>query len=65
MVRTDVFARAIPWTLILHKHPMPLDLNFKARDRISSALAVFALVVTVIALLHGGLWWVAPVLSLL
>ena len=64
MVRTDVFARAIPWTLILHKHPMPLDLNFKVSDRISSALAVFALLVTVIALLHGGLWWLAPVLSL-
>jgi hypothetical protein len=64
MVRTDFFARAIPWTLILHKHPMPLDLNFKAGDRISSALVVLTLLATVIALLHGGLWWRAPLVSL-
>ena len=64
MVGTDLFSRAIPWALLLHKHPMPLDLNFKAGDRISSALGVVALMATVIALLHGGLWWFAPFLSL-
>jgi hypothetical protein len=64
MVWTDFFARAIPWALILHKHPMPLDLNFKAGNRISSMLAVLTLLVTVIALLHGGGWWLAPILSL-
>jgi GT2 family glycosyltransferase len=64
MVRTDLFARAIPWTQILHKHPLPLDLNFKAGDRISGALAALTLPAAVIALLHGGLWWLAPLATL-
>lgn len=64
MVRTDFFARAIPWARILHKYPMPLDLNFKAGDRISGVLAALTLLVTVVALLHGGAWWLAPMVSL-
>jgi GT2 family glycosyltransferase len=65
MVWTDLFARAIPWALILHKHPMPLDLNFKAGDRISGAMAVLTLLVSVVALLHGGVWWLAPIAGLI
>ena len=64
MVRTDLFERAIPWTLILREHPMPRDLNFRAGDRISSVLAVLSLLATVVALLHGGEWWLAPVVGL-
>ena len=64
MVWTDLFARAIPWTLMLREHPMPLDLNFKAGDRISSVLAVLSLMGTVLALLHGGGWWLAPLVGL-
>lgn len=64
MVRTDLFARAIPWARLLHKHPMPLDLNFKAGDRISGALTVLALLVTVVALRHGGEWCLAPLITL-
>jgi GT2 family glycosyltransferase len=64
MVRTDFFARAIPWTLILHKHPMPLDLNFKAADRIGGALTFLTLLLTLVALLHGGEWWLAPMVCL-
>ena len=64
MVRTDFFARAVPWTLILHKHPIPLDLNFKAADRTSGALTFLTLLFTLVALLHGGEWWLAPMLCL-
>jgi glycosyltransferase involved in cell wall biosynthesis len=65
MVRTDFFGRAIPWAGILHKYPMPLDLNFKAGDRISGVVAALTLLVTIIAFLHGGAWWLAPIVSLI
>jgi len=61
MVWTDFFARAIPWARILYKYPMPAGLNFKVSDRMSVALAALTLLFTVVALLHGGHWWVAPV----
>jgi glycosyltransferase involved in cell wall biosynthesis len=64
MVRTDLFARAIPWAGILHKYPLPFDLNFRAGDRISSALAALTLLTTVVALIHRGAWWLAPAISL-
>ena len=64
MVRTDFFARAIPWARILHQYPMPLDLNFKTSDRMSGVLAALTLLVTVVALLHGGAWWLAPIVCL-
>jgi GT2 family glycosyltransferase len=64
MVWTDFFLRAIPWAQILHKYPMPRDLNFRLRDRISGALLVLTLLTTIVALLHGGAWWLVPVASL-
>jgi GT2 family glycosyltransferase len=64
MIGTDFSARAIPWARLLHTYPMPLDLNFKAPDRISGALAALTSLVTVAALLHGGAWWLAPMVSL-
>src|SRR6185503_20913478 len=45
-------------------YPLPLDLNFKTRDRISGLLAALTLLVTMIALLHGGAWWLAPLITL-
>lgn len=65
MVRTDFFLRAIPWAQVLHKYPMPLDLNFRVSDRLSGALSVLTLLTSIVALLHGGAWWLAPVVSLL
>jgi GT2 family glycosyltransferase len=64
MVQTDLFGRAIPWASMLHKHPLPRDLNFGVRDRISVMLAVLTLLFTIVASLHGGRWWLAPVTSL-
>ena len=64
MVRTDFFERAIPWALMIHKHPLPFDLNFKTSDRISSVLVSFTLLAAIVAILHGGGWWLAPVVSL-
>ena len=63
MVQTDFFARAIPWAGLLHKYPLPLDINFTALDRISGVLAVFTLLATIVALLHGGAWWISPILG--
>src|ERR1035437_8551310 len=62
MVQTDLFARAIPWASLLHRYPMPLDLNFTLRDRMSGTLVAVAWIVTLIALIHGGVWWLAPLL---
>lgn len=62
MVRADLFARAIPWAGLLNRYPMPLDLNFTLQDRLSGALIGLAWIVTLIALIHGGLWWLAPLI---
>jgi len=64
MLRTDLLARAIPWAAILHKQPVPLDLNFRAVDRISVALAAITLLSAVMALIYGGAWLLAPLVSL-
>ena len=62
MVRVDLFSRAIPWAGLMHRYPLPLDLNFTLHDRISAALVALAWIVSVIALIHGGLWWLAPLI---
>jgi glycosyltransferase involved in cell wall biosynthesis len=64
MVHADLFARAIPWAGLLDRYGMPLDLNFKAQDRMSGALVAAAWVVSLIALIHGGVWWLAPLICL-
>ena len=64
MVRTDLFARAIPWASLLDRYPMPLDLNFMVQDRMSGALVALASLVTLVALIHGGVWWLAPLICL-
>ncbi|HVF41725.1 MAG TPA: glycosyltransferase family 2 protein [Pyrinomonadaceae bacterium] len=44
LLRADVFARALPWSrLILEEGSMPRDLNLRASDRASAALACAAL----------------------
>lgn len=60
MVHTDLVARAIPWTVLLYRHPLPRDLNFRASDRISVLLTVAAPLAASLALLRGGPWWLAP-----
>jgi glycosyltransferase involved in cell wall biosynthesis len=62
MVRVDLFSRAIPWAGLMHRYPLPLDLNFTLQDRISAALVALAWIVTLIAMIHGGLWWLAPLI---
>jgi hypothetical protein len=64
MVSTDLFARAIPWTLLIRRYPLPLDLNFTVSDRISAALACLTLPLILIALIHSGAWRLAPLLAL-
>jgi glycosyltransferase involved in cell wall biosynthesis len=64
MVWTDFFVRAVPWAALLRRYPLPCDLNFKILDRISGALVAATLLAGIIALLHGGAWWLAPPISL-
>lgn len=64
MVWTDFYFRAIPWAGLLRKHPLPRDLNFRSADRLSAALAALLLPSTAVALTFGGLWWLAPLASL-
>src|SRR5579862_7978697 len=64
MVQTDLLVRAIPWAALLRGFPLPFDLNFKISDRISGALTAATLPLLVIALLHGGAWWLLPPISL-
>jgi len=35
MIRTDLLERAMPWAMLLHRHPLPFDLNFRIKDRVS------------------------------
>src|SRR5919107_3563364 len=57
LVRADVRDRALPWSrLILEEGSMPRDLNLRAADRASAALACAALA----ALACAGLALVAP-----
>jgi len=60
MIRTDLLARAIPWAALLRRFPLPYDLNFTVSDRVSGALAASTLLLSVLALLHGGVWWLLP-----
>jgi GT2 family glycosyltransferase len=61
MIHTDLFARAIPWMSILHRHALPFDLNFKLVDRISALFVALTLLTVVLALMHGGGWRLIPV----
>jgi GT2 family glycosyltransferase len=48
MIRTDVWARAVPWTeLILSYHEMPRDLNLRIENKLSVVL-VFGIIVLVL-----------------
>ena len=65
MFQTDLFGRAIPWTRLLRRYPLPHDLNFRLGDRVSCLLAAllpFALGLTV---LRHAYWAVPAVLALI
>lgn len=50
LLRADVTARAIPWSrLILEEGSMPRDLNLRAGDRVSAALACAAVLTLALA----------------
>ena len=57
VIRTDLFQRSIPWTLLIHsRRRITHDLNLRMRERISVTAASI-----LVAALTGGLWW-APAL---
>ena len=59
MLRTDLFQRAIPWTLLIHsRRRAPNDLNLSVQGRLSTAAAML------LALgLVCGLWWTPAFLA--
>jgi hypothetical protein len=62
VLRTDLFARALPWSrLILERGELPSDLNLRPSQRVAAVLAGPALVALVVlpALAVSGLWIVA------
>jgi GT2 family glycosyltransferase len=64
MVWTDLYLRAIPWVGLMRKHPLPRDLNFRMSDRVSGALVALLMPALLFAFWRGGVWWLAPLLSL-
>jgi GT2 family glycosyltransferase len=59
LIKTDVFARAIPWTrLILRQHSLPNDLNLKTSQRICVAISGVMILVAALAC------WTQPELML-
>lgn len=64
MIHTDLMARAIPWAGLLHKYPLPPDLNFRIGDRFSCALVALIPMAALMALKYGSLWVWAPLATL-
>ncbi len=64
-VRTDIFARAIPWTRLLLRHPdLPADLNLGWSTRLS-AMLVWLLLPTILLAIWTPWAWVGVALILL
>jgi hypothetical protein len=56
----DCRDRALPWgRLVRAGHPLPLDLNFTARDRLATGLLALAALALVGALVAKGYWAIA------
>jgi GT2 family glycosyltransferase len=61
MVKTDVFDRGIPWTLlILRAGRMPDDLNLRWTQRLSVAIAGFAMLLGILATVQSGGRFLTP-----
>jgi glycosyltransferase involved in cell wall biosynthesis len=65
LVQTDVFVRAIPWTLLWLKHRrLPSDLNFAADQR-AAAMVAFALAIAIPVAIFKYWAWLVVVLLLI
>ena len=57
LVRTDIFDRAIPWTLlILRNRDLPNDLNLSGAQRVSAALAALLVIGTTLSVFQVGVF---------
>ena len=66
MIRTDVFARAIPWTeLILSYREMPCDLNLRTENRLSVVLVYGIIVLVIVSIGFPSLLLIAGFLAAL
>jgi glycosyltransferase involved in cell wall biosynthesis len=66
MIRTDVFARAIPWTeLILSYREMPRDLNLRTENRLSVVLVYGIIVLVLVSIGFPSLLLIAGFLAAL
>jgi GT2 family glycosyltransferase len=63
LVTTDVWGRAIPWTLLwLEGRRLPADLNFSADQRIAAIVALAIATVTSVAIFRFRLWMLVAAL---
>jgi glycosyltransferase involved in cell wall biosynthesis len=61
MIFTDIFQRALPWTLLMRRYGLPRNLNFRWQDRLSVACAGLLPVLLVLAWVARGMWWIPAV----
>jgi glycosyltransferase involved in cell wall biosynthesis len=63
LIATDVWGRAIPWTLLwLEGRELPADLNFSVDQRLAAAVAVAIAILTPIAIFRPQLWMLVAIL---
>jgi glycosyltransferase involved in cell wall biosynthesis len=63
LVTTDVFLRAIPWTLLWLEHRrLPRDLNFAADQRVAAIVAVALAITVPVAIFRYQVWLVVALL---
>jgi glycosyltransferase involved in cell wall biosynthesis len=66
LVKTDILDRGIPWTeLILRERRMPNDLNLQLSQRVSVALALILMVLSVFTAVLWRGYFLIPVLAVL
>lgn len=57
LIATDVFHRAIPWTLLwLEGRGLPNDLNFTADQRVAALVALAMVIATPVTIFRVGAW---------
>jgi glycosyltransferase involved in cell wall biosynthesis len=63
LVTTDVFLRAIPWTLLWLQHRrIPRDLNFSADQRVAAIVAVALATAVPVAIFRPQMWLIVATL---
>jgi hypothetical protein len=65
MVKTDLWQRAVPWTELWRKYPLPKSLNFSWRERLAALAVASLLPLLWLALGNQGNWWLLTLAPLI